>query len=444
MVSRPHVIGPPSQHAEPIDSPTNSTADEDKRLADKFAAHRHLVPLVSQDPSVLFLNAASAPPSNLIVHEAIARYSAQALYDPAPHAGWRETREEARRLVARCINAEDDGATTIAFTRDTTEALGTFIRCVRFRPGDNVVVVDAEHPNQTLCWLALRGSAGLEVRQVPTIPEAGPGPGSGKDRIEPVTAETLRPYVDSRTRAIGISSMTFDAGQRNDVRGICAAYRARGIQVLADATQQVGFARLDVRALGVSAAAFSLHKGLNAPTGLGALYVSPAALRELGDPVPPVVSMEGVANLDQSLVVRVRGDDDEPLELRPGARRFEHANVSLVAVAAAAAFTRFYLDVLGPADVEAHLYGLTEGLGRECDRLGIRVVSPRERGERAPHIAVLALPREWGDYFRGPGGARVTMNRLGARVSFGFYNSVEDVRRFVRVLELGIAQGLGI
>ncbi|KAI0121970.1 PLP-dependent transferase [Daldinia grandis] len=430
MVSRP-LIRASSKHDEP-NSPAKDSADEEKRLGDKFAAHRHLVPLVSQNDNVIFLNAASAPPSNLIVYEAITRYSAQALYESYPYTSWRQMREEARSLVARCINAEDPS--TIAFTRDTTEALGSFIRCVRFRPGDNVVTIDSEHPNQTLCWLALR-EFGLEVRQVPTIAEA-----ERTGRVGIVDAETLRPHVDSRTRAIGISSITFDGGQHNDVEAICAAYRPRGIHVLADVTQQVGFARIDVRGLGVSAAAFSLHKGLNAPTGIGALYVSPEAFRELDEPTPPIVSMEAVSNLSENLLV----DAHEPVLLHPNARRFEHANMSLVGAAAAAAFTRFYLDVLGPGDVEALLFGLTDVLGSECDRLGIRVVSPRERGRRAPHIIVLALPKEWGAYFRGPGGARVTMNRLGARVSFGFYSSVEDVRRFVRVLELGMAQGLRV
>ncbi|KAI8958448.1 PLP-dependent transferase [Daldinia sp. FL1419] len=438
MVSRPLTTRPPCTHAELSTSSPKDTTDEEKRLADKFASHRHLVPLVSQPTSnnIIFLNAASAPPSNLIVHEAITRYSAQALYDANPYPAWRSTREEARRLVARCINASDPA--TIAFSRDTTEALGSFIRCVGLAPGDNVVTLDNEHPNQILCWLALRG-AGLEVRLVPTIPAA-----ERAGRIDPVDAETLRPYVDTRTRAIGLSSVAFDTGVRNDVKGICKAYRHRGIHVLADVTQQVGFAAVDVTEWGVSAAAFSLHKGLNAPTGVGALYVSPEALRELGGedggPVPPIVSMEAVRNLDESLVVRA----DEELDFHPNARRFEHANMSLVAVAAAEAFARFYLDVLGPRDVEEYLLGLTEGLERECDRLGVKVLSPRERGKRAPHMAILALPREWGEFFKGEAGVRLTMNRLGARVSFGFYSSVEDVRRFVGVLELGIAQGLRV
>ncbi|KAI1099473.1 PLP-dependent transferase [Jackrogersella minutella] len=415
------------------DLPASDSSDEQKRLSEKFAIHRRLVPLVSENNNVIFLNAASAPPSNLIVHEAITRYSAQALYEDYPYTQWRQQREEARQLLARCINAE--APETIAFTRDTTEGLGGFIRALPFEPGDNVVAVDSEHPNTVLGFLALR-DAGLEVRLVPTIPEA-----RRTGRVEAVTARTLEPYVDGRTRAVGISSISFDAGQLNDVAGICSALRPRGVHVLADVAQHVGVARIDVQALGLSAAAFSLHKGLNCPTGVGALYLSPAAFAELGDPAPAIVNMAAVRNLGEGLVV----DAHAPVDYFPDARRFEHANMSLVGVAAAAAFARFYLEVLGPADVEAHLYRLTDLLRSECARLGVRVVGPRDRGCRAPHICVLDLDAEaWGPYLRESGGARFTVNRLGVRVSFGFFSSVDDVGRFVAVLELGIARGLRV
>ncbi|KAI1758719.1 PLP-dependent transferase [Hypoxylon sp. FL1150] len=409
------------------------STDEENRLSAKFAEHRRLVPLVAQNEDVLFLNAASAPPSNIIVHEAITRYSAEALYEIYPYGTiWQKTREEARRLVARCINAEDPS--TVAFTRDTTEGLGSFIRSFKFERGDNVVIIDTEHPNMVYEFLTLRDE-GLEVRQVPTVAEA-----ERTGRVDAIDAETLRPYVDERTRVVGLSSMSFDSGQRHDIAGICATYRPRGIHVLADLTQHVGFAVIDVQALGISAGAFSLHKGLNCPTGLGALYISHKAFSELGDPIPPIVSMAAAKNIREDLLVR----GDEPVEFYPDARRFDHANMSLVAVTAAEAFIRFYLDVLGPADVEAHLYNLTSALAKESERLGIPVAGPRQREHRAPHICVLGLDREWRAYLKGTAGMKLTVNRLGVRVSFGFYSSIDDVRKFVRVLDKGRSQGLSV
>ncbi|CAI7586814.1 unnamed protein product [Penicillium pancosmium] len=77
------------------------------------------------------------------------------------------TAEKARQLIARYIHADP---TSVPFMRDTTERLNSLIRGIKFTPGDNVVVLDSEHPNHAYGWMALR-EAGLEVRQVLTIPE---------------------------------------------------------------------------------------------------------------------------------------------------------------------------------------------------------------------------------------------------------------------------------
>ncbi|KAK1623664.1 pyridoxal phosphate-dependent transferase, partial [Colletotrichum phormii] len=226
------------------------------------------------------------PPSNLIVHSAVAKFTSDALYNPHPKPQWQNAVEETRTLVGRYINADPS---SLAFTRDTTEALGCFIRSLKFEPGDNVVVLDTENPNQVYGWMALR-KAGLEIRQVPTIPAA-----EETGHVTAANAATFAPYVDERTKAIGLSSIMFHSGQWNDVADICATYRPRGVHVLADLTQQVGFAEVDVRALGVSAAAFSLHKGLNCPTGFAVLYVDSEFIADT-DPTPPIVGYRAVSN----------------------------------------------------------------------------------------------------------------------------------------------------
>ena len=201
-------------------------------LTQKFAAFRSLVPLVSK-PNVTYLNSSFAPPSNYIVHDAITTYSIEALHNPTPKPYWQAAGVETRQLIARYINAD---SSSIAFTRDTTEALGNFIRRVPFQPGDNVVMLNTEHPNHAYGWMALR-SLGLEVRQVLTIPEA-----EKTGKVVAATAQVFAPYVDDRTRAIGLSSIMFHSGQRNDVARICSEFRPRGIHVLVDMTQQVVFA----------------------------------------------------------------------------------------------------------------------------------------------------------------------------------------------------------
>ncbi|KAK1624792.1 pyridoxal phosphate-dependent transferase [Colletotrichum phormii] len=393
--------------------------------APDFELFRHLVPLVSSGKTV-HLNAAFMPPSNLIVNEALSRFCSEALHHPSPKAHWKEDVEAVRVLLGRYINTEPS---TIAFVRDTTEGLGSFVRGLKFQSGDNVVILDCEHPNQSFAWLTLR-STGLEVRLVPTDPE------------NPVAADaaTFAPFVDERTRAIGLSSIMFYTGQRSDVADVCAAFRHRGIHVLADLTQQVGFAAVDVKALGVSAAAFSLHKGLNSPTGFAALYVDTNVVQEM-DPIPPVVGYGGVSSVGDSEDFTV---PEGPVIFHPTAKRYEHANMSFISAVAARAFLQFYLDVMGPKNLEDRLYRLGDTLRQSCADLGVGVVGPSERRHHAPHLHVLRLQdRGWIDRLEAAG-IVATKFRSGIRVSFGFYSNLEDVERLMAVIRMGLESGIPV
>lgn len=87
-------------------------------------------------------------------------------------------------------------------------------------------------------------------------------------------------------------------------------------------TQQVGFAEVDVQELGVSAAAFSLHKGLNCPTGFAVLYFDPAVTKGT-DTVPLIVGYGAVSNTRADLLIF-----SDPVVYHPSAQRYEHLYVS--------------------------------------------------------------------------------------------------------------------
>lgn len=188
------------------------------------------------------------------------------------------------------------------------------------------MLLDSEHPNHAYAWMGLRAS-GLEVRQVPNIVAA-----EKEGRVVAATVKTFRARVDDMTVAIGLGSIMFHSGQWNDVAGIAAAYRPKGIHIVADITQQVGFAQVDVVARGVFVAAFSLHKGLDCPTGLATLYVSPEVIKTC-DRCPPIVGYGAIQNPRADLLVPA-----DALVYHPSARRYEHLNLSLIATTAAEAF----------------------------------------------------------------------------------------------------------
>ena len=132
----------------------------------------------------------------------------------------------------------------------------------------------------------------------------------------------------------------------------------------------------------------------------------------------------------------------DPLVFHPSARRYEHLNLSLIGAAAAKAFLTFYLDVMGPERVEAHLYRLGDALRKNCASLGVDIVGPESRKFHAPHLYILDLKAPvWPELLK-TNGIRVTPYRLGIRVSFGFYNNMNDVNKLVEVLRQGVESGL--
>ena len=89
---------------------------------------------------------------------------------------------------------------------------------------------------------------------------------------------------------------------------------------------------------------------------------------------------------------------------------------------------------VGVENIEQHTQSLGDRLIEHLDRLKIRLVGPRERKLRAPHIYVLDLPTaEWSEYF-AQNQVRVSPDRDGIRVSFGMFNTIDDVDQLAEVI----------
>lgn len=391
---------------------------------DEFDVQRYraLVPSLDKN-DVKYLNASYQPPMNLIIRQAIDSFLDTAVYGANPKPRWQASIEDTRALVARYLEAPSPAS--IAFTSDTTEGLNLFQRSLKLGAGDNVVILDSEHPNHAYGWLALRAT-GLEVRQVNT---------HGKLYAD---ASTFAPLVDGNTKAIGISSIMFHSGQKNNVKNICDRYRPLGIQVLVDMTQEVGVGPVSVKDSGVSAACFSFHKALGCPTGLGAMYVDPTVLDQL-KPDPPIVGAGSIANLAPTLLA-----SSGRTEYHRSTRRFEHLNLSFVSIKAAHAALELLLNDMTPAGVERHLRSLGSRLQEECDKLGIEIIGEKEPSKHSPHCYVLNLLNPaWKPHFE-KNKVLVSCYRLGVRVSFGFYNTEDDVVGLARVLKDGLDAGITI
>ncbi|WVW78051.1 hypothetical protein I302_100002 [Kwoniella bestiolae CBS 10118] len=369
-------------------------------------------PLFHHRPDILYLNASFQQPLSKPVHVACTSFLDSHLYEPNPKAAWQEQVEKTRDEVAKLINAPK---TAISFSKNTSEAMGMFIQALRLNKGDNVVILEDEHPNQVYAWLALE-NCGIEVRRVPAV--------------ECANADTFAPAVDSRTRVIGLSYVMFHSGQRNDVASITNRFRPQNIEVLVDATQAIGVLSTDSSLLNVSALAFSCHKAMGTPSGLGVLYVDPAILSSL---VPRSIGPFGVLNLPETFIA---GKDTS--QLRLDGRRFETGNFNYLAIHALQAYIDLINRYGGQAAIESMLYKLSQRLIDKMADLGIPTVAKPEQLKRSPHNVVFPLLNPGWPAFFSSRHVLVSHYRAGTRVSIGIYNNEDDIDRFVGVVKEGM------
>lgn len=356
---------------------------------------------------MLYLDSAHQTPMATCVRQALSEFLAEGNEMAGPKPVWMRRVERAREDVAALLNASPG---EIAFTKNTSEGLNIAANAVPLAKGDAVLMLEGDHPNNAYAWLNLKRK-GVEVRFVKVA----------DDQI--ATAETFERFIDARTKVISLSHVTFHAGQRHDIAGIGRLCAQRGIYLVVDVMQSIGVLPLDVRRLGVSVLAAGCHKGLLVPQGLGILYVK-SGLDELQ---PAYLAMSSLANPPEDYIARP--DDLAP---RKDAGRFELGNYNLPDLHALSSSIGF-IRKTGVEQIEEHVLALGDRLITQLDKLGVRLVGPRARASRA-HIYVMDLPvAEWLDYF-SQNQVRVSPERGGIRVSFGLFNTAEDVDQVVSLI----------
>lgn len=175
--------------------------------------------------------------------------------------------ESARRAVANFLHTRN--AFEVVFTSGTTSAInlvaGSFGQLLK--PGDEIVVSEAEHHSNFLPWQALRARGAL-LRVLPL------------DREGRIATDDLGRHIGPRCRLVAITHASNVTGAVTDVPAVVDAAKAVGARVLLDCAQSAQHGPLDARALGVDFLAFSGHKCFG-PTGIGVLWGKAAALAAL-------------------------------------------------------------------------------------------------------------------------------------------------------------------
>jgi L-cysteine/cystine lyase len=254
----------------------------------------------------------------------------------------------AREAASRLIGVSPDD---VALTQNTTQGMNLGVASIGWREGEEVVSVISEHPGCLMPLHNLRERFGVKVNLV----------------SPPVTPEKIESSLTPKTRLVALSHVDWTSGDVLPLREICAVARERGVLTLVDGAQSVGNIEVDVPATGADMYAFTGHKWVLGPEGMGAFYVRP------GLPVhsPNVGFM--------SLPAPTDFDAEGDYELRDDARRFEASTMSpaLAGGFAAAAEASCERGSAGFGEIR-HRADFLMGLLSELPRVAVR--SPRPAG----------------------------------------------------------------
>lgn len=149
----------------------------------------------------------------------------------------------------------------VMLTESTTHGMNVPLWGLDWKPGDRVLLSDAEHYGVWHIVKQLQERFGIEADTCNLMWAENP--------VE-VLAQSLTP----RTRMALVSHVLWNSGRVMPLAELAQCCLDRGVMLHSDAAQSAGVMPLDLPALGVDFYAFAGHKWFCGPAGVGALYVS--------------------------------------------------------------------------------------------------------------------------------------------------------------------------
>lgn len=173
-----------------------------------------------------------------------------------------------RAQLGRVFGAGED---EVALTHSTSEGISIVAWSLDWRPGDEVVISNTEHPANVIPWYVLRDRAGIAIREIDLSPGTG-------------LVDEVERQLSEKTRLVSLSHVSRNNGRTlrtGDSARLAELLRARGVRYHLDGAQGPGCVPTDFAALGCDCYSTCGHKWLLGPKGTGALFVRRALLDEV-------------------------------------------------------------------------------------------------------------------------------------------------------------------
>jgi cysteine desulfurase / selenocysteine lyase len=347
----------------------------------------------------IYLDHAAGGPVPLPVHAKIQQYYKENIEESDfAWMKWIHRREEARRTVAKFINAEPE---EVSFAGSTSQGMNYAAEMLA--AAGPVLINHLEFPSSTVPWLWRRS------QMVWQKPKDG--------KIDLVTLKTL---LSPAVKTVVSSFVQYATGYRQDLE---ALGRIKGKRYLVvNATQGFGALPIDVKKWNADFLCTNSYKWLMGGYGGGIFYVRKELLKELH---PQTVGWRSMRTPEAM--------DNQKLDLKPEASRYELGCPSFPVVFGTAAACS-YLMQIGMEKIEKRLLELTDFAIEKLQEKGFEILSPLERKFRSGIVVFKAKDPErlWKRLLSAK--IYVSPRGGGIRISPHFYNSLEEIEQFIKAI----------
>ncbi len=385
-------------------------------------------PFFEYHPDLIYLDNAATTHKPRMVINAITKFyerqyatAGRSMYHLAEQATQRI--DDVRSAIADFIHVQKD---EIVFTKGSTDGIN-FIASSwaerHLKSGDEIVLTHMEHHSNLLPWQRVAKRTGAQLRFI-SVTDQGT-----------LDLSTLDSIITSKTKLVACVLVSNALGTTNDVSAIVAQAHEVGAKVLLDASQAMGHQDVDVTSLNPDFMVFSGHK-MYGPTGIGVLYIN----KNIQPEVEPY-QLGGGTIFEATY---------EQATLRGAPYCYEAGTLPIAQIIGLGAA----IDYLNQYDVhEIHHYesSLNALLIDELSSIGaIKILGPIEQLKKVGHLITFTMngfhPHDVAAYLdhnhiavrAGHFCAQPLARKLGiessVRVSFGLYNTQDDVKAVSAVL----------
>lgn len=330
--------------------------------------------------------------------------------------------ERTRELVSKFINCDSK---EVVYTYGSTDGLNLVAfgyGLTHLNEGDEILITLAEHASNTLPWFEVSKQTGSVVKYVDL------------DEDGRLTVENVIKAISDKTKIISIAQITNVLGFDSPIKEICKIAHEKGIIVCVDGAQSVPHQRVDVKDLDLDFMVFSGHK-MCGPTGIGILYGKYDLLQ---DTTPTRFGGGSNSRYKSCGLVKLK---NAPIKFEAGTPNIE----GVIGLGAAIEYLMSIgMDNIHEYELQLRQYAIKKLL--ELDN--IEVYNPNGQGAITFNIKGVfsqdgaSLFNTYGIAVRsGQHCAKILDEFLKVsqtlRVSFYFYNTFEEIDKFIEVCKKG-------